>query len=327
MNQLDQRSKTRRFSRHKFQKFYCKKSLRCRIFKANRQSSLQLNTQIYRPLIQFSRFEFLKFCEFWYLPILPDLTNLNVNFHRNRLRLQSLPYLKFFFNLHLFPKIDSIQKIIHFENEYFQLIIQKLLRTSLKNFQYSEKKNLLLSITLKYRNQLVNSINKISKLKPVSFRADQNCYSFIHQNLRTSHWHRFPMPTFRPTWVQQNNTAKGRPAFRPLALTYQQALVRPNSVWISPYLLYKRLPSLSFFGQVQQPIGEGKISMWPKSQSDEKYNFLYFPKIFQYRILHQFYRFSQKKISFNEISCIFQRFTGFKNPVKKSNLKSTKRVL
>ena len=145
-----------------------------------------MNTQIYRPLVQFSRFEFLKFCEFWYLPIIPDLTNLNVHFIRNRLRLQSLPYLKFFFNIDLFQKINSIQKIINLENEYFQLIIQKLLLASLKTFQYSEKKKSFHSpgqkalIILKYRNQLVNPVSKISKSKHASFIAD------IGKKLRTS---------------------------------------------------------------------------------------------------------------------------------------------
>ena len=98
-------------SRHTCHKFYIK--------------SVE-SSKLLRPLIKFSRFEFFKFCEFWNLPIYPDLTNLNVRFQRNRLRLQSLPYLKNFFNLNLFKQIDQIQKMINFENEYFQLIIQKL---------------------------------------------------------------------------------------------------------------------------------------------------------------------------------------------------------
>ena len=81
---------------------------------------------IWRPFIQFSRFELLKFCEFWNLPIFPDLTNFCLSLRRNRLRLQSLPYLKYFFNLNLLNKIEQIQKILDFENQYFQWILQKL---------------------------------------------------------------------------------------------------------------------------------------------------------------------------------------------------------
>ena len=81
---------------------------------------------VIRPLLNVSRFELLKFCEFWNLPIFPDLTNLHLGLKRNRLRLQSLPYLKVFFNLNLFSKIEQIQKIIDFENLYFQWIFYKL---------------------------------------------------------------------------------------------------------------------------------------------------------------------------------------------------------
>ena len=81
---------------------------------------------ILRPFLQFSRFELLKFCEFWNLPILPDFTNLNTCYRRNHLRLQWIPYLKIFLNLNLFKKIDQFQRILNFENQYLQLFLQKI---------------------------------------------------------------------------------------------------------------------------------------------------------------------------------------------------------
>lgn len=144
--------------------------------------------KLLRPLRKFSRFEFFKFCEFWNLPIYPDLTNLNVRFQRNRLRLQSLPYLKNFFNLNLFKQIDQIQKMINFENEYFQLIIQKFF---------------------------------------------------------------FPPP-----------------------------------------IQLKKSPI---------PVIRGRYC------SPKAYNIFYFPKIFQYRLLHYFFFSMRKKLSFNEILCLFQK--------------------
>ena len=79
-----------------------------------------------RPLIKFSRFECCKFCEFWNLPIYPDFTNLNINSCRNRLRLQLIPYLKYFFNINLNQKITQIQELINLENQYFKTITQKI---------------------------------------------------------------------------------------------------------------------------------------------------------------------------------------------------------
>ena len=82
--------------------------------------------RLLRPLTKFSRFELLKFCEFWHLPIYPDYSNFHLGFKRNRLRLFFLPYIKIFFNRNYVQKIDQIQKILDFENQYFQYIIQKL---------------------------------------------------------------------------------------------------------------------------------------------------------------------------------------------------------
>ena len=98
--------------------------------KKKKPISLPLNNIIIlRPLLKFSRFQLLKFCEFWYLPIMPDWTNFNICFRRNNLRLQLIPYLKIFLNLNLFKKIDQFQQKLNFENRYLQLFLQKIAKT------------------------------------------------------------------------------------------------------------------------------------------------------------------------------------------------------
>ena len=408
----------------------------------------RLNTQIYRPFIQFSRFEFLKFCEFWYLPVIPDFTNLNVHFHRNRLRLQSLPYLKFFFNIDLFQKINSIQKIINLENEYFQLIIQKLLLTSLKSFQYSERKKSFRSSgqkairILKHRNPFVNPVSQIFKhasftdrvqnlgtsrssnvpqppiarsssrgasvlFKSVMFQIYRNTvhlrgikrpkgqkqergdviFENIEKNIQIycpyfgfialfKQNHRFDYKFVKSYFqaiqgdfkahregMRQMCIAMGDPRFahrlpqlaqgieqdRILEQVYnielffwihkyfrtqfkqKQSLLRTtqfkikldlNKKKFNQKLLQKTTGSEIHFIQYNL-LGRKPIDSWALRSQDLStshffyfpgYNFLYFPKILQYRILHNFYHFIQKKISFNEISCIFQRITIFLNP-------------
>ena len=438
MNKLNRCSNTKSFSRHKFQKFYFKKSLRCKIFKIRKESSLHLNTQIYRPLIQFSRFEFLKFCEFWYLPVIPDLTNLNVHFQRNRLRLQSLPYLKFFFNIDLFQKINSIQKIINLENEYFQLIIQKLLLTSLKTFQYSERKKSFRSsiqkalIILKYRTQLVNS--KISKSKHASFivnivqnlrtlqstnamrspmefksamfkiyinrvqlrevksmasQSDEKRGDIILENIEKNiqiycpnfgfisvypaEYQRFYYKLIKSCFQATHSNFKAHPIVMRQIIHPKTCIAReclPDAhrlpqlahgidrdtrlgqvynielfLWIHKYFRIQFKQKQSLFRttglKIKRDLDKKKFNkkLLQKTTGSEihfiqwnmlglkpirshdlstllysvRYNFLYFPKILQYRILHNFYNFIQKKISFNEISCIFQRITIFLN--------------
>lgn len=114
-------------SRHFTKRFYFKVT--------NSFDREQKKIKLIRPLLKFSRFEFLKLCEFWNLPIYPDFTNFNFKLRRNRLRLQFFPYLKFFFSFDFSKKINQVQKIIRLENHYFQYIIEKLFFALLKNFQ------------------------------------------------------------------------------------------------------------------------------------------------------------------------------------------------
>ena len=116
-----------------------------------------------RPLIKFSRFECYKFCEFWNLPIYPDFTNLNINSCRNRLRLQLIPYLKYFFNRNLNKKITQIQRLINLENQYFKTITQKIIFSKTEALAFP--KILRLRISHTFLNFLEKSMSEINKLK------------------------------------------------------------------------------------------------------------------------------------------------------------------
>jgi len=103
----------------------------------------QLNKKIsfIRPLINFSRSEITWFCRLFYLPIWSDITNYNFHIKRNRLRSETFPYLKNYFN----PRIKkSLTNFIHFcitDNEYIHENTLKLYLQSIDS--------LLLSVNLK----------------------------------------------------------------------------------------------------------------------------------------------------------------------------------
>lgn len=84
------------------------------------------NFNIYRPFLDFSRFDLLKFCYFWDLPIFPDQTNQNIKFLRNRIRFQFLPYIKYFINVKILKNIKNFQFILKLEDNYFIYIIDKI---------------------------------------------------------------------------------------------------------------------------------------------------------------------------------------------------------
>ena len=229
-----------KWSRHTFTKFYFKKTI---IDNISRQKKHVFSVQkknnkiiILRPFLQFSRFEFLKFCEFWYLPIIPDFTNFNVCFRRNHLRLQFIPYLKIFLNINLFSKIHQFQQILKLENQYLQLIWKKIY-----------------GVTSDGQGQ--------------------------------------PGLLLWPTWSHPQRQILRDLDESPLFTDDPAANESPWQSW--------RLGA-GLSGSTRCPLGLGSPS-WPKAQ------FLYFPKIFQYLILYNFYYLVHQKISFNEISCILQK--------------------
>lgn len=111
--------------RHSFQKLY--------IFSRNGEFH---HLYLLRPFIQSSRFEILKFCEFWTLPVYPDLTNFQYFSIRNRLRSHFFPYMKIFMNLNFFKNIDQFLFLNSLNDQYFQSIF---LNQKAKNFLYFPK--------------------------------------------------------------------------------------------------------------------------------------------------------------------------------------------
>lgn len=219
-----------KWSRHTFTKFYFKKTM---IDNISRQKKHVFSIQkknnkiiILRPFLQFSRFEFLKFCEFWCLPIIPDFTNFNVCFRRNHLRLQFIPYLKIFLNINLFSKIHQFQQILKLENQYLQLIWKKIYGVT----------------------------------------SDGQGASLIE--------------------------------YSPWSHPQRQILLDESPLFTDDPAANESPPSLG--AGLSGPLGLG-------SQSYKKNHFLYFPKIFQYLILYNFYYLVHQKISFNEIYCILQK--------------------
>jgi hypothetical protein len=93
-----------------------------------------------RPLLLFNRFEIKKFLFFWKLPVFPDKTNHKLKFHRNRIRYQLLPTLRFFFNRQIDNNFFSFVNLLNNENYYLNFLSTRLL-TKIK--QKSNKKTLL----------------------------------------------------------------------------------------------------------------------------------------------------------------------------------------
>ena len=392
-----------RSGRHTFKKFYFKKTIIDNISR-QKKHTFSINQGykmiILRPLLQFSRFEFLKFCEFWYLPIIPDFTNFNVCFRRNNLRLQFIPYLKIFLNLNLFQKIDQFQQILKLENQYLQFILKKIhggtfygetAGQALGPFDFAPEAS-----PAKLGSHLTSP-----QRGPAAWLAADKGGPFASGSTLWGEGQRLALGPSLPPHVTNATTRDVKPMDRPpkggappparlaAPLRLRSALgLPPASVTPSKCSAQIYRPSLGPLGK--HPWGEQKPDGWkarppaglaarrsigipnrqafslsgfrPKCQSlgialggrgtrtrhkakpscsganavSNKFSlfptpdcrgfgahaspksrcflhnyrknyFFYFPKIFQYLIIHNFYYLVSKKISFNEISCIFQK--------------------
>lgn len=95
-----------------------------------------------RPLLALNRFQILKICVFFSLPINIDSTNKFINFRRNRLRRQILPLFKAFFNPNVDIALTRAISIINCENLYFTnhlRYIEKFLKLRKFNFKNLKK--------------------------------------------------------------------------------------------------------------------------------------------------------------------------------------------
>lgn len=95
---------------------------------------LNKKISLIRPLINFSRSEITWFCRLFYLPIWSDITNYNFYIKRNRLRYETLPYLRNYFNPQTQKNITNFINFCCTDNEYIQENTLKLYLRSINKY-------------------------------------------------------------------------------------------------------------------------------------------------------------------------------------------------
>jgi tRNA(Ile)-lysidine synthase len=82
--------------------------------------SLTDEIKLVRPLLNVSRHETLGFCQEQQIPIWEDSTNQNLDYRRNRLRLETIPYLQEHFNPQLEMAIAQTSELVHGDVIYLE---------------------------------------------------------------------------------------------------------------------------------------------------------------------------------------------------------------
>lgn len=128
---------------------------------------------IWRPLVVFNRFEIQKLYTVFTLPIWTDKTNFHLNYRRNRIRFELLPYLRFYFNSKVDIAILRCIENIASESKFLKKITQKAFKTSFilgakkqiiihdysQLYQYPSniKKNIIIDSLIKLNIKVSNS--------------------------------------------------------------------------------------------------------------------------------------------------------------------------
>ena len=82
--------------------------------------SLTDEIKLVRPLLNVSRHETLEFCQEQQIPIWEDSTNQNLDYRRNRLRLETIPYLQEHFNPQLEMAIAQTSELLQGDVIYLE---------------------------------------------------------------------------------------------------------------------------------------------------------------------------------------------------------------
>lgn len=103
------------------------------------QRPLTPEVQLVRPLLEVTRAQTFEFCQEQHLPIWDDAYNQDLNYARNRIRQELLPYLKIHFNPQVETALAQTAELLRADVEYLENCAQELLQQAM--ITLDEQKN------------------------------------------------------------------------------------------------------------------------------------------------------------------------------------------
>ncbi|MDJ0578411.1 tRNA lysidine(34) synthetase TilS [Crocosphaera sp.] len=128
---------------------------------------LSNNINLVRPLLKVSRGETLEFCQQFTLPIWEDAANANLDYARNRIRQELLPYLKENFNPNVETTLSQTSEVLKVESDYLEAEAKKILLGALNNNNSKLNRDFLKGIPLALQRRVIRQfLAKIMVTKP-----------------------------------------------------------------------------------------------------------------------------------------------------------------
>jgi tRNA(Ile)-lysidine synthase len=90
------------------------------------QRQLDPNVQLVRPLLEVTRMETAAFCRQFNLQIWQDSTNHNLQYARNRIRQELLPYLQAHFNPQAETALSQTAELLRADVAYLEMVVESL---------------------------------------------------------------------------------------------------------------------------------------------------------------------------------------------------------
>lgn len=149
------------------------------------QRLLTDNIILVRPLLTINRSEIWEFCQKYELPIWEDLANENLNYARNRIRKELIPYLKKNFNPKIETTLAKTAEIIKEETEYLESCAEINLKKALDKDKTRLNRLILQSVPLALQRRIMRQfLFKISH-KNINFEQIEALTTLIYAPRRS----------------------------------------------------------------------------------------------------------------------------------------------
>lgn len=131
------------------------------------QRSLTSNITLVRPLLTVSRWETWEFCQQFQLPIWEDIVNANLDYARNRIRQELLPYLKDNFNPQIETTLSQTSEVLKAESDYLEATAKTILETAINADKTQLNRLILRTIPLALQRRVVRQfLRQITTRQP-----------------------------------------------------------------------------------------------------------------------------------------------------------------
>ena len=120
-----------------------------------------------RPLLKVSRGETLEFCQQFALPIWEDAANANLDYARNRIRQELVPYLKENFNPNVETTLSQTSEVLKAESDYLEAEANKILLSAVNDHNSKLNREVLKGVPLALQRRVIRQfLAKIMVSKP-----------------------------------------------------------------------------------------------------------------------------------------------------------------